>query len=148
MPKLANRPQTLRAQDADLPILAAQAAIELDNLRRNRSVELNAVRTITLRLTNALSANGEDKDRAILDSSTAAIVGRAFDSAAWPHAVTSTDQLMNETRALAQKLNDLNPETGGQGLETMRNFFVALSKCATAYRQSIHDQIPLHRFRR
>jgi predicted PP-loop superfamily ATPase len=138
----------LRAQDADLPILAARAAIEIDNVRLNKPVELNAVKALSMRLANTFEKNGGDKNRAVLDSSTAAIVTRAFGSAAWPHAVTSTDQLLRETRALAKKMDQLTPDPKQQGLETLRNFFVALSRCATAYRQSIHDQIPVHPFRR
>src|SRR5207249_444717 len=96
---------TLRAQDPDLPLLAARAAIELDNLRRKKSSDLNAVKMISDRLHNALISNGEN--RLILDSSTAAIVGHALHSAVPNITVTSTDQLIDEARALAKKMGQL-----------------------------------------
>jgi len=69
----------LRALDPDLPMLAAQAAMELDNFRLQQSSEFDAVAQLATRLKNCF-ANVPDSPttKALLDSGAVSVLGRAL----------------------------------------------------------------------
>jgi len=148
MSPLATNSATLRLYDPDLPMLAAQAAIELDSLRRGKPIGLTTVNEIENRLRNSLESSAENGKRAVLDSSTFAIVGQALDTTEWSGRLKTTEQLINGTGEIADAMHELNENAKSEQLEKIRNFCVALSKYAAAYRQSLHDLEPAHSFRR
>lgn len=148
MSPLAGSSATLRLYDPDLPMLAAQAAIELDSLRRGKPIGLTTVSEIENRLRNSLEGSSESGKRAVLDSSTFAIVGQALDTTEWSGRLKTTEQLINGTGEIADAMHELNENTEAEQVERIRNFCVALSKYAAAYRQSLHDLEPVHSFRR
>jgi hypothetical protein len=148
MSPLASAPPTLRLYDPDLPMLAAQAAIELDSLRRGKLIGLRTVHEVGQRLRTSLETSPDNGKRAIIDSSTFAIVGPALDTTEWSGRVKTTEQLINGTGEIADIMTDLNEQVETKQIEKIRNFCVALSKFAAAYRQSLHDLEPAHTFRR
>lgn len=148
MSPLATSPATLRLYDPDLPMLAAQAAIELDSLRRGKPIGLSTVNEIANRLLTSFDSTGDNGKRAAVDSSTFAIVGQALDSAEWSGRLKTTQQLVSEAGQIAKAMNDVTESANPEMIEKIRNFCVALSKYAAAYRQSLHDLTPSHNFRR
>jgi hypothetical protein len=148
MSPLATVTPSLRLYDADLPMLAAQAAIELDSLRRGRSIGLKTVSDIGQRLRSSVDISHDSGRRAVLDSGAFAIVGQALDSSEWSGRLKTTNQLINETAEIAEAMNNLDDAADPGLIEKIRNFCVALSRYAAAYRQSLHDLAPADSFRR
>ncbi len=141
-------PTSLRLYDPDLPMLAAQAAIELDSLRRGRRIGLSTVNEIGNRLRVSLEGSIANGKRAVLDSSTFAIVGPALDTTEWAGPVKTTNELITGAGDIADAMTKLAEDAQAEQVEKIRNFCVALSKYATAYRQSLQDLEPTHTFRR
>jgi hypothetical protein len=148
MSALLNIPAPLRLYDPDLPMLAAQAAIELDSLRRGKRIGLSTVNEIGNRLRSSLEGSTESGKRAVLDSSTFAIVGPALETTEWAGRVKTTDELISGAGDIADAMNKLVESADAEQIKKIRNFCVALSKCAAAYLQSLQDLEPIHTFRR
>lgn len=148
MPSIASATVTLRLYDPDLPMLAAQAAIELDSLRRGKRIGLSTVGEIGNRLRSSIVTSNDNGKRAVLESSTFAIVGPALDTVDSLGPVKTTDQLINGAGEIAAEMNELSENTDNDQIERIRNFCVALSKFAAEYRQSLQDLEPTHSFRR
>jgi hypothetical protein len=140
----------LRALDPDLPMLAARAAMELDNFKSSGETAFEAVNLLGQRLKNSLQhtntmAGGR---KALLDSGTASLVGRALNVSNWPSKISTIDQLGNEIWEVAQILEAVVSSPSSEPIEKIRDFCVALSECAASYRQAFHDLRPAHPFRR
>jgi hypothetical protein len=139
----------LRALDPDLPLLAAQAAMELDNFRLQHGSEFDAVAQLATRLKNCF-ANVPDspKTKALLDSGAVSILGRALDSSRWAEKVSTLSQLSQELWKVAELLERVPSSPKDLPIEKIRDFCVALSECAGSYRQSFNDLRPSNPFRR
>ena len=146
-PQLGN---TLEVLDPDLPLLASQAAIELDNLIRNNDIGTSAVKRLSELMINTL-AQEDDKEKPNLqiDSGTVAVVGRAFDLylSRTSGAPKTLEELMVEALKIAQGLEQTQPSSNMTQLETMRAFCASLSQCAGSYIQSIYELSPPHPYR-
>lgn len=140
----------LRALDPELPMLAARAAMELDNYKSSGEMDFAAVKTLSLRLRNSFQNGGGAAVpcKALLDSSTVSLVGRALNSSSWAGKVSTIDQLSAELWDVAHRLEKVEAAPAEQPIEKMRDFCVALSECAASYRQAFHDLRPSHPFRR
>jgi hypothetical protein len=141
----------LRALDPELPMLAAQAAMELDNFKLSGITDFAAVRILSLRLNNSFpSAGGAVVPRkALLDSSTVSLIGRALNSSSWTaNKVSTIDQLDKELWEIAQRLAKVEAAPEEQPIEKIRDFCVALSESASSCRQAFHDLRPSNPFRR
>lgn len=148
MPAVVKNSPTLRLHDPDLPLLAAQAAIELDAARRGKFIGFTTAKEIAHRLRSSLGRSEENGTKAVLDSNAFAIMARAVDSTEWAGRVKTDDQLIDETTEIADALDKLTEKANAELIEKIRNFCVELSKSAAAYRQSLHDLEPSHPFRR
>jgi len=148
MSPLASASPTLRIYDPDLPMLAAQAAIELDSLRRGKPIGLDTVSAVGNRLKSSVAISPSTGKRAVIDSSTFVIVGQALDTTVCSGRLKTTEQLINGTGEIGELMTQLKEDAGAEEVEKIRNFCVALSKYAAAYRQSLHDLEPTHSFRR
>src|SRR5437762_14303583 len=69
---------SLSALSPDLPLLAARAAIELDNLIRQRHSNLENVQLLASRLTNSIEPSSQSDRRFTSDPATLDIVARAL----------------------------------------------------------------------
>jgi hypothetical protein len=140
----------LRALDPELPMLAAQAAMELDNYKSSGDTDFDAVKILSQRLNNSFQNGGAAAvpRKALLDSSTVSLLGRALNYSSQAEKVSTIDQLDKELWDLAQRLAKVEAAPADQPIEKIRDFCVALSECASSYRQAFHDLRPSHPFRR
>src|SRR5437879_13145023 len=89
-----------RALESDLPSLANQAAIELDNLVLKRPVQLDAVRRLASRISEAVVNVAEPgSPSSLLDVRTAVVINKAI--------VESTGPLNQTLAALLEKTKEL-----------------------------------------
>ncbi|OGW38716.1 MAG: hypothetical protein A2010_14630 [Nitrospirae bacterium GWD2_57_9] len=139
----------LRALDLDLPFLASEAAIDIDNLLSNRSRELTAIRLLADQLRNSIeiSSTGEPP-RSLMDPATLTILGEAVARAAGEGYSRKVDDLLAEAVKIGTELTSADPSKNLKELERAREFCVALSTAVVAYHKSISDLNPQHPFRR
>lgn len=136
----------LRALDPDLPMLSAQAAMELDNYRSSGLASFEAVKSLSQRLKNSFTPTVPRK--ALLDSGTVTLVGRAFHSTLLAGKEFTVDQLSDELWEMAERLEKVESDPAHEPIEEIRDFCVALSECAASCRQAFHELRPAHPFRR
>jgi hypothetical protein len=129
-------------------MLAARAAMELDNYRSSGEAAFVAVKELSRRLNNSFRNQGAAAQKASLDSGTVTLVGRALNTSRWSGDVATIDQLDSELWQVARRLQDVEDDPRGQPVDKIRDFCVALSECASSYRQAFHDLRPGHPFRR
>lgn len=131
--------------ESDLPSLACQAAIELDNLVIGRPVQLEAVRRLAAHISPPISGASSP------DLTTLMVIRHAIDDGDGMCTPLSTvDQLRQEASKIGESLHNLlatdrhDPET----LKKMRTFCLVLSRSASAYQQPIDDIKPRNPFRK
>lgn len=140
------RPHTgsaLRALDPDLPMLASQAAIELDNIRLGIPDETSAADRLSGLLENSMETGPNAAERrARIDSITVTLIERALNDSYQTEPKT-LDELLEKACEIASDLK--SPQN--TGIEQVRAFCVALSRCASYY-QSTNRVRASHPFRR
>ena len=140
--------ELLRAVDTGLPLLAARAAIELDNLTRKMPTELTATKHLASLLSNSLKEpEGSVRPHTLMDSSTMALMSRALNASDWGRPIRTVADLSEEARILVVKLEDPSA-SNKELLGKLRRFCVALGECAVSHLQSIYAQRPAHPYRR
>lgn len=139
----------LRVLDLDLPFLASEAAIDIDNLLSNRSKEVTAIRLLADQLRNSIeiSSSGEPL-RSLMDQATLTILGEAVARTAGEAYSKKVDDLLSEAVKISKELSSDEPTRNPKELERARDFCVALSTAVVAYHKSISDLTPQHPFRR
>ncbi|RJR46232.1 MAG: hypothetical protein C4576_11115 [Desulfobacteraceae bacterium] len=145
---LPERVKGLHALDPDLPFLASEAAVDLDNLLSDRSRELTAIRQLAEQLKNSISLSMPSQPRALMDPATLTIVGDAMLQVVEEKRDSKIENLLALAAVMAEHLLSDDPAKNRKGLEQARDFCVALSRAATIYRKSILDLRPQHPFRR
>lgn len=138
----------LRALDPDLPMLAAQAAMELDNCLSSGERNFGAVRQLSVRLKNSFSLGGSSVPKSLLDSGTISLIGQALHTSRWVGQFSTLDQLSTHLLDVADRLSKVEDNPKAQPVERVRDFCVALSECAASYRQALHDLQPSHPFKK
>jgi hypothetical protein len=139
----------LRILDPDLPFLASEAAIDIDNLLSNRSEDLTAIRCLAERLRNSIESSGiGGSPRSLMDPATLTVLGEAVAETVGSESLQKVEDLLGEAAKIANSLSSGNPRENPLELEQARDFCVALSKAAIAYTKSIRDLQPSHPFRR
>jgi hypothetical protein len=139
----------LRVLDLELPFLASEAAIDIDNLISNRSKELTSIRLLADQLRNSIeiSSTGEPP-RSLMDPATLTILGEAVARAAGEGYSKKVDDLLTAAVKISTELSSDDPIKNIKELERARDFCVALSTAVIAYHKSISDLSPQHPFRR
>jgi hypothetical protein len=141
--------QRLRALDPNLPFLASEAAVDIDNLLLHQSRELKSIRTLAKRLNNSIEAGTLDgPNHSLMDPATLTVLNEAFAEAFKSASLQRVEDLLGEAAKIARLLSSLEPENISTELEKARDFCVALSRAAVAYRRSIKDVRPSHPFRK
>lgn len=133
----------LHVLDPALPLLAAEVAVEADNLLAGRSKDRAAMRDLASRL----RVLGSDRSDSRLDWATSTVLGEAV----WETFgvdVSEIRDLLERAKSIADSLANADPGKDRSQLEEARDFCVALSRAAAAYSQSIKDLRPPHPFRR
>lgn len=138
--------------DSDLPSVASQAAIELDNLLLERALELTAV----ARLAEMIRAVAPPAEHPLqiqhLDIGSTLAVNRAAARFAGAAAPTRLSELLPRVQAFAQRLSDLaGPATERNKVEgdvrELKAFCLELSRQAATGQRCAHDR-PSHPYRR
>jgi hypothetical protein len=143
-------PVPLNPFDPDLPLLASQAAIELQCvLRGDKNGSLKAVQRLGDRLEASFrrSGNGTVLSRAA-DPSMVCLVHTALNEVKWAGPVTTLDELFSHATKLAESLRTSESSSEPQGLVRVRDFCAALARCAAAFRRSPYFGRPANPHRR
>ena len=154
MPSTLELPQSnqpLRALDPDLPFLAIEAAVDIDNMLSNRSEDFKAIQRLTDRLKNSIDLSMEGKHYRSsnqLDPATLTVLGGAVSEVTGKDSLQKVKDLIDEASKIVAILSSKELKKNRKDLEQARDFCVALSKAALAYHKSIIDLRPSHPFRR
>ena len=136
----------LQVMDPDLPYLASEAAVDIDNLIDRSSEDLNAILRLANKLKNSIEVEDLSKPpKSLMDPITLTIVGEAF-TASRADASSDVNNLLNETKKIAGVLANATGQSEPE-LINARDFCIALSKATMAYTISISDLQPSHPFR-
>lgn len=142
------RNEKLYVLDPDLPILASDAAIALDDLLHKRHCNFKSVLSLAERLQKSFTiipSNGQRSS--LLDPATLAVLGEAINKSG-PR-VTKIEDLIDKAFLIADVLMTKTNTSGNRKeLEWARSFCVALSRLTSAYHKSVYDMRPSHPFRR
>ncbi len=139
----------LRALDPDLPFLASEAAIDIDNLLSNRDKNLTAMRCLAERLKNSIKLDSTDgTSHSLMDLATLTLLGEAMAEAVRNNTFQKIEDLVEEAADVAKLLSSDDPAKDLTELEKARDFCMALARAVMAYRKSIRDMSPSHPFRR
>ena len=126
----------LDAFDPGLSFLAAQAAVELDNLLLSKSSELQAVRLLGERLAHSTEEIEGGKDRrSLMDPATVSVFSNAIAASGIPK-VQTLPELARQAWRLANALQESQSSSDKQGLERLRTFCTHLAKSVMAHEQS------------
>ena len=139
---------TFRPLDPNLPLLASQAAIELDVLLRNKKTDLSATKRLGQLLENSLEhAVTATSPSSLIDPTTVTLINRALLESQWSKPQT-TRQLVEQAWSLAKDLHQTEKDADHKSLKKVQAFCVALSECAASYLESVHSWRPSHEYRR
>jgi hypothetical protein len=140
----------LRVLDADLPLLASHAAIELENIIQDVDREFDAMRQLAERLANSVQTDQRTAAfRSLMDPPTTVILNNALVASKLP-AKTTSEQLAQVAQEIASQLQQLPTQTKLEHdhLARLRDFCLAISSLTAAYQRSILDLRPTHPFRK
>jgi hypothetical protein len=139
----------------DLPTVACHAAIEIDNLLLDRSGDFLSVQRLVSFISESIPLEHDPTSPNWLRDPTAvAVVNRALSDAATRKPISTVDELVREAGDLLQQFRELlrNPQEFKNShtakLAEMKSFCLALSRRATAAKESPHNRMPEHPFRR
>ncbi len=150
MSKLISK-NALKISDPDLPFLASEAAIDIDNMLTKNSYDFNAIHLLAERLKNSIQFDAPNaSSHSLMDPATLSVLGEAVaKSTRKTNNSHKIDNLLKEAAKIADLLSKETPIEDREELEKVREFCVALSRAALAYRKSIRDIITRpHPFRR
>ena len=139
--------QGLRALDPNLPLLATEAAVDIENILFNREKNYTAIQHLGDQLNNSIkpsSSNGPLSS--LMDSATLTVLGEAMAETFRKETLEKIEDLLNSTAKIAKLLT--SDKTESKDLIQARNFCIALSRATIAYHKSIIDLGPSHPFRR
>lgn len=137
----------LRALDADLPFLAAEAAVDIDNLLTDGGTLSESVLRLAELLRQSVDVGTGSTPKSLMDPATLSVLGEAIELAQRPSEFTTTTLLV-EAAKIAEELSAVGREHPPAALESARDFCVALSIVSAAYHKSIFDLHPPHPSRR
>ena len=135
--------------DQELPVLAADAAVELDLLINGVPVDPESVRLLAKKLASVLpeSSAGSTSQSLQTDTALQNVLGFAF-AKTGDDPRTILGNLLNRTSETVQKLSTASSQAGQSLLEWQRAFCLALSQSAASHQQMLFDLQPVHPDRR
>jgi hypothetical protein len=143
------RNQGLYALDPNLPFLASEAAVDIDNLLSGRSQDLKAMRSLAERLKNSVQKDNVGGPlHSLMDPATLTVLGEAMVDAMKSQSLQTIEDLLGEADKIAVSLYKEDPKEKPEELIQARDFCVALSRAVMTYHKSIRDLRPSHPFRR
>jgi len=139
--------QPLHVLDADLPYIASEAAVEIDNLIAGHSEEPTAFKDLVRRLDRSFGDSAlSEEPRYMVDAGTLTVVDEAIRRAGGG-ATPNLSDVVKRAVEIAALPDPQSAEHRGD-FEWALDFCLALSRAAAAYRRSIYDLQPKHPFRR
>lgn len=139
--------KVLYVLDPDLPRLAVEAAIDIDNLLSNRSNELGAIRDLAERLNNSIEINATGH-HSLMDPATLSVLGEAVAGTAKTHYVEKIENLLVKAAEIGAELSGEDLAKNPENLKLARDFCESLALAVVAYHKSIRDLRPMHPFKR
>lgn len=135
--------------DQELPMLASDAAVEIDLLMNGEPVEPEAVRLLARKLGAILTSDGVEPPVHSLQTDTALqnVLGLAFANTG-DNPNTILENLMGRTSEMVRKLSEACGQGSQGSLEWVRAFCLALSQSAASHQQMLSDLQPMHPDRR
>ena len=142
--------QGLYALDPNLPFLASEAAVDIDNLLFDRSPrDLAAMQRLAERLNNSVEKDTVNGSLcSLMDPVTLTVLGEAMGDTVKSQSLQTVEDLLKEAGKIAVTLSKEDPKENSQELEQARDFCVSLSRAVMTYHKSIRDLRPSHPFRR
>ena len=139
----------LNAHDPDLPLLASEAAIDIDNLLAERSDDLSAIKRLAQCLKDSIEVGTPGSEpRALMDPATLSVLGEAVSGTVNGGSLKKLEDLLVKASQIAGTLSSDTPMENPNELRQARDFCIALSRLVMAYHKSIDDLRPSHPFRR
>ena len=135
---------TILALDPNLPLLASQAAIELDNLIRGQNTDFPATKRLASVLNESIDGAQEGTERKFFVPSTATLIIGAFRQSAWAVPVHTVTDLVVETAKVTATLKNLSPHADRKSLEQVRAFCAALAESVASYQHARYSQFSMH----
>jgi hypothetical protein len=132
----------LSSTDANVPLLAIEAANELDELIEGRTTTLESVARLVEVLKQSFRLDASEARRSFVDSGTVAVFSQAIDESSVGHGVSTVPELVQQATEIVKTLETSAKDKRAKGLETMRDFCIALANASTAYQQSIFEMRP------
>lgn len=137
----------LNPYDPDLPLLASQAAIELERLRIGKPIGLCAVHRLSKRLAASFKKSNEGSPKHNPDPSTVSLLSLTLNESKF-QTPTNLEELVSEASNIANNLQTSQPTTSSMQIERTRDFCSALARCSTSFRRSMQLARPQSKFRR
>lgn len=145
------------ALDSRLPRAAAQAAVEFDwilQARRGNRVPqqtLESIKDLSELISESVQTikpSGEIK--ALVDSAGLSLLARAYNASNRNHPLKNREELASAIVQLTDSLNKAGEEgeSDEDVLERMKEFCIALSTYASAYRKMVYGNRPEHPYRK
>lgn len=139
----------LASFDSNVPLLAIEAANEIDELVVGRNVPLNAVRQLTEVLQHSFPSDSGNGQNYFVDSGSVAVFSEAFNGVSGTGAISSLEQLRERVRAFKAALHVAKPASNEGEIEQLKNLralCLALASSAASFRNSIYEAHPPHPF--
>jgi hypothetical protein len=141
-------PLRIQVLDPDLPLLASQAALELDNLLLGEKVEPMALRQLGKALKNSFTGTGSTPRKSLVDPGVVAVIGRALNASDVMKSASTVDELDNKAWEVVGQMDQIGEHGDSNDVKKVRDFCVALSDYAASYRQALSDADPVPPYRR
>lgn len=139
--------RVLRALDADVPLLATRAAIELDRLIENDDIGLVNVYKLASLLQESSVRVGSTKNP-LMDPATVTVMNHAITGSGFGSEMVRVDELIAKSFEIAGKLSSAETEnkieSSKEDLKKLKKFCMILSNLSASYRQSVFGNTTLH----
>ena len=140
-----------RVLDPNLPFLASEVAIDLDNMLLQTADDREAMKSLASKLLSSIeedSAGGLSHNR--MDMATLSVLGEAISEIMHNknNNLKKVEDLLTKAVEIAKLLLSEDLKSKKEKLLEARDFCVALSRAVTAYSESIRDIRPSNPFRR
>jgi hypothetical protein len=140
----------LRALDPYFPMLATQAAVELDGLRLKNAGKTDAVQKLSELLKTSFNlgeSNSSVQSSSLLEPSTVVLVGRALEAIPDNH-VANVAEVQEKLSEVASWLDGVAMNDESPHLVVLRDFCLALARAASLHHRTFSDEMPEHSYYR
>lgn len=141
-------PAMFRAMDSEIPFLAAQASVEIDNLINESDDSVVLSRQLIGMLVNSIESGSaaDSKKQLTIDPVSRNLLNKAYQNT-FHKPVNTNDDLQSALKSLMDNVAN-NDKLADNFLESLRGFFIALSTYALSERQSLHNPSYSHPYKK